>query len=216
MWPFKRNEPPPENDLTPIPVTLDEAHTYVQPRGDYVADYPYGTKDYSPLVGVELPTIRNQDAILVHWYRPPDAGNPAEWWQDNNSDELARAKQERFTTTLGQETTDRQYAAENPWLQRHPLPRVTSDMSPSNYRFERPFDQRYERKLNGNHFSMASNRRSYPVNGMQPSRSLRNTFRLEPLARDAENVDLSATETPAPIPATYVSPVPAQSSKWGL
>lgn len=216
MWPFSRRPQDTDNDLTPVKVSLDEAHSYVQTRNDHPNKFDYGVPDYSPQIGTELPPIANQDAILIHWYRPPDSGNPEKWWEDNNADELARGTQERFTTSLGQMQPELKPQARNPWHESHPLPRVTSEMSPSNYRFERPFGQEIERTLNGTHFSMASNRRTYPTQGMEPMRSWRNTFRLEPTARDTENVDLSDTNTPAATPAVYVSPPAQPSSRWGL
>lgn len=216
MWPFTRKPKVEDNDIEPVKVSLDEAHHYVQPRGDYAANYAYGTKDYSPQIGVELPPIKDQDAILIHWYRPPDSGHPERWWEDNNEDVLQRGEQERFTTSLGRMQPESKPQAKNPWLESHPLPRVTSQMSPSNYRFERPFGQEVERTFNGVHFSMASNRRTYPVNGMEPMRNFRNTFRLEPVARDAENIDLAETNTPSATPAVYVSPPTQPSSRWGL
>jgi len=216
MWPFKK-APPTDNDVTLIPVGLDEGHSYVQTKGDHPDKYDFGNKDYSPQIGPELPPIKDQDAILIHWYRPPDNQNPQAWWNDANYDRIARGAQERFTTDLGSMTPGTHRAEVNPWIgQPQPLPRVTSEDSPSNYRFERPFDQNFERRFNGVHFSMASNRRTYPVNGMQPQRNFRNTFRLEPVSRDIENVDLATQETPSAVPAVYVSPATQPSSRWGL
>ena len=206
-----------DNDLAVVYVGLDDAHRTTAPtRDEYPSPPTYGTNPYSPGLGRDLPTIPNQDAILVHWYRPPADRNPAEWWHDNNESEFELDKQQIFQTTGWSSERGRQVAAENPWLQPAPLPRVTSSASPSNYRHLRPFDQRMERHLNGEHSSMASMKRAYPVNGMQPTRTLRNTFRLEPGPRDLENVDLSGTETPSIQPAVYVSPSAAPSSKWGL
>lgn len=218
MWPFTRKPPPDDdNDLTVQVVGLDEAHSYVQPRGDHPDKHEYGAVDWSPQVGTELPPIAEQDRILVHWYRPPDAGSPRPWWQDANSDKILRGEQERATTDLGSSVPGSLRVEQNPWIgQPQPLPRVTSQAVPANYRFERPFDQRTERTLTGEHFSMASNRRTYQVNGMEPARSFRNTIRLEPVARDAENVDLASTSAPAATPAVYVSPPSVPSSRWGL
>lgn len=219
MWPFKRRPAEDENDLTLVPVSLDKAHTYVAPGSDY-ANYPhgwqYGEQQYASRVGVDLQTIPNQDRILVHWYRPPAYQNPAAWWDDNNADDIARGRVEHLTTTLGRLKQDRPSEEQSPYQARIPLPRVTSDMSPSNYRFERPYDQNSARLLNGVHASMASMRRNYPVSGVTPVMDWRNTFRIEPVARDAENVDLSATSLPTAVPATYVTPSSAPSSRWGL
>lgn len=54
-----------------------------------------------------------------------------------------------------------------------------------------PFDQGTNRRLNGNHFSMADMRREYPIGGMVPAAiSRRNTYRLDPLPHDLGIVDM--------------------------
>lgn len=203
-------------DLTLIPVSLDEAHSVAQKRGDYPSKNTQKTwaATYTP----ELPPVPNQDEILIHWYRPPDSGHEQAWWNDVNEDRIQRSQHnEHFTTTGWQESTDPVYAAKNPWHNdiRGQL-RPTASQSPSVFRFVRPFypGDGYGQST-GRHFSMASNRRAYPVNGMAPVRSLRNTFRLEPVARDAENADLSGVNAAVSEPNIYVSPTSPQR-RWGL
>lgn len=206
-----------DNDLAVVYVGLDDAHKTTAPgREEYPSQPTYGANPYASAIGRDLPTIPNQDAILTHWYRPPADRNPAEWWNDANDSEFAMDAQQVFQTRGWQSDASRLQIAENPWVGGAPLPRVTSEMSPSNYRHLRPFDQRMERKLDGNHASMASMKRSYPVNGMRPAQSLRNTFRLEPSPRDLENIDLPVGGVvPAVEPAVYVAPQ-SGGSRWGL
>jgi hypothetical protein len=203
-------------DITLTPVSLDEAHSVAQQRNDYPSKNTQ--RAYAATYTPELPSIPQQDAILVHWYRPPDSGNEQPWWNDVNADRIARSQQEHFETNYWQEKADDPvFAARNPWHDdiRNFL-RPTAEQSPSNYRFERPFypGDGYAQST-GTHFSMASQRRAYPVNGMEPTRSFRNTFRLEPIARDAENTDLSGVNAATAEPAIYVSPQAGQS-RWGL
>lgn len=207
-----------DNDLAVVYVGLDDAHRTTAPTRDEYPSHPtYGANPYAAVVGKDLPTIPNQDAILTHWYRPPENQNPDAWWEDNNESEFELDKQQLFQTRGWASEQARQQATDNPWLGGAPLPRVTSSMSPSNYRHLRPYDQRMERKLTGNHASMASMKRSYQVNGMTPARSLRNTFRLEPTPRDIENVDLpTGGVVPAVDPAVYVAPQASTGSRYGL
>jgi len=216
MWPLSKKVSTPTQDITVIPVSLDDAHSTVQPRNDYPSKNTLGNwaATYSP----EFPAIPNQDKILVHWYRPPDSGNEQVWWDDVNRDRIDRTTvNEHFETNYWQESVDPKYAAHNPWHDniRAQL-RPTAEQSPSNFRFVRPFypGDGYG-KSTGIHFSMASNRRAYPVGGMEPIRSFRNTFRLEPTARDAENADLSGVNASNADPMIYVSPQAGQS-RWGL
>jgi hypothetical protein len=76
----------------------------------------------------------------------------------------------------------------NPIFYGPPLPsRITANHSPSQYRFEvgtgrqnGPIGLRNQTHLNGNHFSAATNDRTYPNNGMRPPTRYRNTYRAAP------------------------------------
>lgn len=67
--------------------------------------------------------------------------------------------------------------------------------APTTYRALNPFDWQYARQLNGTHFSMASNIRTYPVGGMLPAVPRRNTFRLMPPPHDISQTNLPANGT---------------------
>lgn len=91
----------------------------------------------------------------------------------------------------------RKGAAPDPRLVPPAEPRPTSRMSPRTYTFMRPWDRSSARMLNGMHFSMAEHRRTYPVLGMQPVRTARNTFRIPPAPWDTDIVDMPADASPA-------------------
>lgn len=100
-------------------------------------------------------------------------------------------------------------------------------MAPTRYSFTRPFDQLNRiygdaqvgtaRQMNGQHFSMADNRRTYDILGMEPARrSRRNTFRLMPAPWDADIVDLPPADS-GPINGRVRSvEVPYQSRSYRL
>jgi hypothetical protein len=82
--------------------------------------------------------------------------------------------------------------------------RPTMQMAPSSYHFTRPFDQHAARTFNGLHFSMADHRRTYDILGMEPVRSRRNTYRIEP-----PNWDTNITDAPPPMAPPSGRPVQA-------
>lgn len=80
--------------------------------------------------------------------------------------------------------------APNPrWHQYPEHQNLTARNSPNYYSFTRPYDQNYARRLNGKHMSMADFRRNYPVFGMSPAKTWRNTSRVEPLPWDSNIID---------------------------
>lgn len=216
MFGFGKKQPA-NTDITVTPVSLDDAHSVAAPVGGYPAKNTQNA--WTATYTSELPAVPEQDRILVHWYRPPDYGPPQPFWSDANEDKIARGKQESFQTNYWQEQTSSKEVMQNPWLNDiRGLLRPTATQSPSDFRFLRPFYPGDGYGVStGRHFSMASNRRAYPINGMQPQTRLRNTFRLEPVARDAENTDLSGLNTAAAIPAVYVSPQSSSvGTRWAL
>jgi hypothetical protein len=95
--------------------------------------------------------------------------------------------------------------------------RVTSRMSQNTYAFTRPYDQRFARRFNGSHFSMADHRREYPVFGMAPSKTWRNTSRVDPPPWDANIVDSPGGPAPqlAPSIPVYEPPIGSQRFVFG-
>lgn len=82
----------------------------------------------------------------------------------------------------------------------HPEARPTARNSPNFYSFTRPYNQRWAARLNGVHFSMADHRRDYPVFGMAPAPSWRNTSRVDPVPWDSNIAD-----TPHQLPQNDVA-----------
>lgn len=200
-----------------VPVDLNAAHSFVAPGASkYPSPQAYGANPYAPKVGTDLPTIKHQDAILNHFFQPPADAPPQQWFEDRNLMKLRVGRhEEMFQTRDWQAQTERQPDAVQPWDHTPVCTRPTATQSPSDYRFVRPFDQRWERNGNGNAHSMAQLGMAYPIGGMDAPRNFRNTLRIQPAARDTENMDLSGTTTAAVTPAVYVSPQTAPR-RWGL
>lgn len=186
-----------------------------------------GIDGWAPKLGVTLPTVPNQDALLIHYdlEKPTDPGHPSRFWTNRNAQRLAYGAQEKLQagsnetgsnggyqggdgTTAWDTASPREIIADDP--KRTPVPnsRPTMTQSPSNYRFTAPMHagRGDTPHLNGWHFSMADIHRSYPIRGMRPSQRLRNTFRLEPPPRDAQSMDVPATLPTVPA-QEYVTPV---------
>lgn len=219
----RRKKAPPDGSATPEqmaqPVNLDEAHSFVVPgASEYPSPPTYGVQPFAARPGAELPAVRNQDAILVHHLAPPPDRDPAGFYADRNADYLRRSRYNEHLQPLPwHERQESQPVAVNPWEHTPPSPRPTSTMSPSNYRFVRPFDQNWERQLSGDAGSMARLGRAYPVGGMTPMPSWRNTVRIPPPSRDTEIMDLPGDTTAAVTPAVYVSPQASSADgRWRL
>lgn len=217
----KKQKPHPD-DITPTGVSLNNAHSTTEYYGNYPSQNTQ--KAWAGNIPREFPAVFNQDAILHHDITPGgtyDDKNPQAYYDDRNADKLER---DRVNTRSLQNTpqairahSSAQMAEDNPYL-GHPAQMFRrSNDDQDLYSFTRPFYPGEGYALStGQHFSMASNRRAYGILGMQPHRNFRNTFRLEPVARDSENSDLSGVTAPTADPAIYVSPQSAPSSKWGL
>lgn len=105
-----------------------------------------------------------------------------------------------YPTSEGQfDQEETLYAVAPPAVQtvkvRAPDPRwiptgsIRPQRAPTSYRAINPFDWQYARQMNGLHFSMASNLRTYAIGGMQPVTSRRNTFRLIPPPHDVNQTN---------------------------
>jgi hypothetical protein len=72
-----------------------------------------------------------------------------------------------------------------------------------------------ERFLNGSHFSMADNHRTYPLGGMQAARerNLRNTYRVQPQPWDESIVDIPTQSSG--VPQVYFDTPQADMSSRG-
>jgi len=170
----------------------DEENGYMDsPSGGWAAkliQFPGGTPD----------PMRTQQ-LQQRDYRPtPLTDPPEQWWlrpgfgpgyeeqRDHTAQESVDA--DGWALTRGSPETKR--AA--PDIKRTPPPenRVTQQMSPANYSFTRPFDQRVAHMFNSVHFSMAAHRRDYAPTGMNTSPTRRNTYRIDPAPWDTDIVDM--------------------------
>jgi hypothetical protein len=120
---------------------------------------------------------------------PPGGREADEWYVERNEQNLVRGQVEGLDGTAWPVTQYENSELLNPWIQQGPPKnfRVTESLSPSTYRFEvgngrenGPIGLRNQTHLNGNHFSSASNNRTYASNGMLPASHFRNTYRAVP------------------------------------
>lgn len=144
---------------------------------------PGGTPD--PMRTLQFP---------VRDYRPAPGDPPEDFWLGVNGP--GREKVQRhgveFQDADGIEAVSPGSISRAPDPRWVPVPesRLTQRLSPHNYLFTRPYDQTIARRLNGEHFSMADHRRTYPILGMQPPTRKRNTFRADPPPWDTDLVDM--------------------------
>lgn len=184
MWPFSRvsgkvqNPAPPAGvqDFTSFSDVAGsrgtDASRYYDPR------YPDIDSDY-------FPTGHEVDAVLVHWDRPPADENPDKWYRDRNQWANKQSTLENvdpYSTTVDVRKPPTYEA--NPNTVPPLVTRPTAFMSPSNWRYTRPFDQDMARELNGIHFSAADNNIAYVVGVMEPTEPWRTTYRLDPPNND--------------------------------
>lgn len=95
--------------------------------------------------------------------------------------------------------------------------RPTARESQNTFYFTRPWDQQWARRLNGMHFSMADHRRNYPIMGVKPAPSWRNTSRVDPPPWDANIVDTpdGPANVLAPAIPVYDPPIGSQQYVFG-
>lgn len=170
---------------------------------------PTGIPDAERLGSEPIRGTRGAPQFLRRFYRRKDADAArrhsveqidADGWAENKG---ATANELRF--------------APNPLSTPAPETRWTQQQSPNTYSFVRPFGNGLDgvpkapaRALSGEHFSMASHRRTYEIYGMQPRRSWRNTYRLTPEPWDEDIVDMP-DDADSSVNAVYVSPVVGQN-----
>lgn len=146
-----------------------------------------------------VPDSSRLGMIPIYDYRPqPFQNPPSAWWLNPGNgpgyDEQRRHNSQEFvdadgmTLFRGSEYPNKR-AAPDPRRTPPVEPRLTQQMSPHRYVFTRPFDQHAARQFNGDHFSMADHRRTYPVMGMAPVGWKRNTYRADPTPWDTNIVD---------------------------
>jgi len=186
-WPFvkfggKVREAPP-------PPGVQDNLSFADEPGAGGTDAAFWQPEDTPdLADDYFPTVPEQDKILVHYFRPPADVNPQEWYDDRDpwaKTQRTKIEEQDAIPPEIKQTRDNQAAPDPRWVPP-PTERVTSSISPSSYRFMRPFDQVTEHELNGLHLSMANNKRSYLVGGQAGlAQNWNNSYRLDPPNNDA-------------------------------
>jgi hypothetical protein len=195
--------------------TRDEAFDALGPRHEFAAtekDAPYTDEagnNWAP--GTSEAFSAGNDAhrlgrSLVRSMYPSPTETPEAYYAPLDADDKARHAVEYQDADGWTEAKNGsgKRAAPNPESIRPPETRPTMQMAPTTYTFTRPFDQHAERTFNGLHFSMADHRRTYDILGMEPVRSRRNTFRIEP-----PNWDSNITDMPPEMPPPTGRPIQA-------
>ena len=196
--------PPPEPGYRRIPQNpgrnlWGQGPSYIAPGYDDTGPITDAGDPFAPVVGRTHPT--HTQASESHVYpigdpRPNARVAPERHYRDKTGAELIgrhgveEQDGDGWTTEGG-----RKPAARPPY----PAPLPERNTPHNLYSFTRPFDQHAEREFNGSHFSMADHRREYPILGMAPVNSRRNTYRVEPTPWDINIVD-KVDETKANVP----------------
>lgn len=198
----------------------DTVPQYSMPRGSYAAPSLEAGSPYNDEFGwgpelrmstVNTPSAQRLGAIPRFDSYPDPQKPPEAWYQPQDRDATSREAvtdqdANGWNELKGVEVGDLRWAP-NPRLKPPAEPRVTQRLSPRTYSFTRPYDQLNRthggdpatgsaRHLNGSHFSMADNMRTYQAVGSMPVKTGRNTFRLEPTPWDTDVVDLPSNAGP--------------------
>lgn len=208
---------------TAVPEYANPQHgAYAVPSlesGDaYNDEFGWSVRSLRPSA-VEVPSAQRLGSIPRRDYRPDPVRPPQEFWDKLGADLMGRHTVEKidadgWTESKGITASDRRWAP-NPRSVPVPESRPTQQMAPTQYSFWRPFDNYSKRTFNGMHFSMADHRREYPILGMNPVVSRRNTYRLEPEPWDTNIVDVAPT---APMPQARVesAEIPFGPRTWRI
>jgi len=185
-------------DISAIPVyAVPQQRAYAAPpleEGDaYNDEFGWGPHVGTPST-TDVPAAQRLRTIPRIDMRPDPVRPPEEWYDRRDADTAQRHSVESvdangWPINKGVNPGDKRWA-DDPRRTPPAEPRWTQGIGPSTYSFTRPFDQGYARTFNGNHFSMADHRREYEILGMEPVRSRRNTYRIEPGPWDVGVVDL--------------------------
>ena len=191
----------PGNDA-PVPATL--------PGDPYANNYQNEAKGPGDTVSNFIPDPMQQFQMPIHTMFPDAEEAPQEFYlgvHGTGRDTIQRHSVESQTAVAWDVPAPSGGTAErwahNPRRNAYPeggnvagftdstpaTERTTDRNSPNSYSFTRPFDQQFERRFDGRHFSMADHRRNYPIMGMKPPPTWRNTSRVDPAPWDANIVD---------------------------
>lgn len=191
--------------VQPDSYAADVNYSDMGPSNDYAAPddvkAPYSGFGWGPTLEVNgvwgTPDAHRLQTLPTRDFHPVDQES---FYEDRDASDKARHSVEYQDADGWEEKKGRKAVGRNPRETPPPETRLTEKLAPRSYTFLRPFDQHSKgngaRRLNGNHFSMADHRRNYEILGMQPVRSHRNTYRIEPGPWDANIVDMPPIEVP--------------------
>ena len=174
------------------PAGIEDRLSYTDQPGSQGTDAAYYLEGRVPNIdNGYFPTIANQDSILIHYDRPPADKNPQEWYDDRNI--WAKQQRESIEHQVGvpwmDDTSKTGPMADDPKWTPPTVNRPTAFLSPSSYRFTRPYGQDVEHELNGVHLSLADNRRAYNLSGnVGRTQGWNNSYRIDPVSNDAQVV----------------------------
>lgn len=194
MWPFVKFGRQVQADVPP-PGVEDFADFTARPGAADAAQWREG--DVPSLDDPYFPTIARQDAVLVHWDRPPPDTDGSAWWQDRD---LWRVRQNEIenliATPSGLTGVPNQYADNPNWNPAPNTSRPTANMSPSTWRYTRPFAQETDPNFNGVHTSLADLHTAYELRGaVGRNVPWNNSYRLDPVSNDQTAVFVGDTVT---------------------
>ena len=149
----------------------------------------------NPVAAGYFPTVAQQDALLTHVRHAPADQNPDAWYQDKDRWGQSQLKEFKAEGVPWMDDAHRPVEMEpDPRWIPPGIQRPTAFLSPSSYRFQRPFDQTSEHELNGVHLSLADNRRAYMLGGtVGQSSSWNNSYRVDPTTNDTGAVFVGDT-----------------------
>lgn len=193
------------------PPGINELHGFEAPGEP--APYVDAAPNYASRIGYEMPRLRNQDALLVHYYRPDADEPPQRWYTGPGGREETDWARQQANEHVGQSAQGQPFSPERVGWTGNPnfTPPAPSRVmrAPSLYSFTRDMGGQAERHLTGYHASMASINKTYQPLGMTPAYRNRNTFRMDPPPRDAYIVDVPANQDVRVTDSVFTSPNPS-------
>ncbi|SRR6266542_776924 len=179
---------------------LGPRHEYAAPEGDPAPYTDNANASWAPGHASAFSAGNDSHRLgnaLVHDYRPSPTEAPEVYYRGRDADDKARhAVEYQDADGWTEQQGHSKRVAPDPRSVPSTDLRPTARMAPTTYQFTRPFDQHSARTFNGLHFSMADHRRSYDILGMEPVRSRRNTYRIEPPNWDTNIGDVPPESAP--------------------
>lgn len=179
----------------------DRAH-YVDKPGSMGTDAAYqwegSVPNYNnPVANGYFPTVAQQDNLLTNYYENPPGESPIAWYQDKDQWGMEQLKFQKLEGVPWQDNTMHPVMMQDdPRWKPPPVERPSAFLSPSSFRFIRPFDQTTEHDFNGLHLSLAENRRAYNLSGsVGRDTTWNNSYRVDPLSNDSRSVFVGDTVT---------------------